>query len=96
MGDERGSSKGGLSTLNRGLAKHLAQQPGVEVTVLLLHYSEKERQEADEFNMRLATPKAMPVSDLILSLCFSSENLGTDVVIYRPWSAARSTSSDHS
>ena len=57
MGDERGSSKGGLSTLNRGLAKHLPRQAAVEVTVLLLHYlSEKERQEADEFNMRLATP----------------------------------------
>ena len=42
VGDEWGSSKCGLSTLNRELAKHLASQPGVEVTVLLLHYSEKE------------------------------------------------------
>ena len=57
MGDERGSSKGGLSTLNRGLAKHLARQAAEEGTVLLLHYSEKERQEADEFNMRLAHHK---------------------------------------
>ena len=54
VGNGRGSSKGGLSTLNRGLAKRLARQAAEEVTVLLLHYSEKERQEADEFNMRLA------------------------------------------
>ena len=68
MGDEWGSSKGGLSTLNRELAKHLARQPGVEVTVLLLQYSEKERQEANEVNVRLTTPQAMPVSDPLMRL----------------------------
>ena len=81
MGDEWGSSKGGLSTLNRELAKHLASQPGVEVTVLLLHYSEKERQEADEVNVRLATPQAMPVSDPLMRLCFPFDALGIDVVV---------------
>ena len=35
----------------------MSRQAAVEVTVLLLHYSEKERQEADEFNMRLAHHK---------------------------------------
>ena len=63
MGDEWGSSKGGLSTLNRELAKHLARQSDVEVTVLLLHNNEKERKEADEVNVRLAIPQAMSVSD---------------------------------
>ena len=43
VGDERGSSKGGLSTLNRGPAKHMARQAAVEVTVLLLHYWVKRR-----------------------------------------------------
>ena len=81
MGDEWGSSKGGLSTLNRELAKHLARQPGVEVTVLLLRYSEKERQEADEVNVRLATPQAMPVSDPLMRLCFPFDALGIDVVV---------------
>ena len=81
MGDEWGSSKGGLSTLNRELAKHLARQPGVEVTVLLLHYSEKERQEADEVNVRLATPQTMPVSDPLMRLCFPFDALGIDVVV---------------
>ena len=81
VGDEWGSSKGGLSTLNRELAKHLASQPGVEVTVLLLHYSKKERQEADEVNVRLATPQAMPVSYPLMRLCFPFDALGIDVVV---------------
>ena len=81
MGDEWGSSKGGLSTLNRELAKHLASQPGVEVTFLLLHYSEKERQEADEVNVRLATPQTMPVSDPLMRLCFPFDALGIDVAV---------------
>ena len=81
MGDEWGSSKGGLSTLNRELAKHLARQPGVEVTVLLLQYSEKERQEANEVNVRLTIPQAMPVSDPLMRLCFPFDALGIDVVI---------------
>ena len=81
MADEWGSSKGGLSTLNRELAKHLALQPEVEVTCLLLNYSEKEEQEADGFNVRLAKPQAMPVSDPIMRLCFPSDDLGIDVVI---------------
>ena len=82
VGDERGSSKGGLSTLNRGLAKHLARQAAEEGTVLLLLYSEKERQEADEFNMRLAHHKqclclipswvcAFPLKILVLMLLYT-------------------------
>ena len=82
VGNERESSKGGLSALDRGLAKHLARQAAVEVTVLLLHYSEKERQEADEFNMRLAHHKqclclipswvcAFPLKILVLMLLYT-------------------------
>ena len=81
MGDEWGSSKGGLSTLNRELAKHLARQPDVEVTVLLPHYSEREKQEADECKVSLATPEPMPGFDSIRGLSFPSDALGIDVVI---------------
>ena len=81
MGDEWGSSKGGLSTLNRELAKHLARQPDVEITVLLLRYDEKEKREAHEFNVRLATPEVMATSDRIMKLCFPSDDLNIDVVI---------------
>ena len=34
LGDEWGSSAGGLSTINRELAIHLSQQPGVNVSLL--------------------------------------------------------------
>ena len=83
MGDEWGSSKGGLSTLNRELAKHLARQPDVEVTVLLLRYDEKEKPEARKFNVHLATPEVevKATSDCIMKLCFPSDDLNIDVVI---------------
>ena len=47
-----------MSTLNRELLKHLALLPDVVVTLLLPHYSEEEKQEANNFNVRLATPEA--------------------------------------
>lgn len=81
MGDEWSSSKGGPSTVNGELAKHLARQPGVEVTILLPDYTEKEKQEADESNVRLFTPQAMPGIDPIMGSCFPSDDLGIDVVI---------------
>ena len=81
MGDEWGSSKGGLSTLNRELAKHLARQPDVKITVLLLRYDEKEEREAHEFNVRLATPEPTPGFDDIRGLSFPSDALGIDVVV---------------
>ena len=81
MGDEWSSSKGGPSTVNRELAKHLARQPDVEVTILLPDYTEEEKQEADESNVRLFTPQAMPGIDPIMGLSFPSDDLGIDVVI---------------
>ena len=81
VGDEWGSSKGGLSTLNRELAKHLACQAGVEVTIMLPNYTELNKQEANESNVRLATPEAMFVSDRIMKLCFPPEDLDIDVVV---------------
>ena len=81
MGDEWSSSKGGPSTVNRELAKHFARQPEVEVTILLPDYTEEEKQEADESNVRLFTPQAMPGIDPIMGLSFPSDDLGIDVVI---------------
>ena len=81
LGDEWGSSKSGLSTLNRELAKHLARQPDVEVTVLLPQYSEREKQEADDCGVSLATPELMPGFDSIRELSFPKEDHDMDVVI---------------
>ena len=81
IGDEWGSSKGGLSTLNRELAKNLARQPGVEVTILLPHYSEREKQEANDCRVSLATPEPMNGFDSIRGLSFPKEDHDIDVVI---------------
>ena len=81
MGDEWGSSKSGLSTLNRELAKHLARQPDVEVTVLLPQYSEREKQEAGDCRVSLATPEPMTGFDSIRGLSFPKEDHDMDVVI---------------
>ena len=81
LGDEWGSSKSGLSTLNRELAKHLAQQPDVEVTVLLPQYSEREKQEADDCRVSLATPEPMTGFDSIRGLSFTRDDHDIDVVI---------------
>ena len=81
LGDEWGSSKSGLSTLNRELAKHLARQPDVEVTVLLPQYSEREKQEAGDCSVSLATPEPMTGFDSIRGLSFTREDHDIDVVI---------------
>ena len=81
IGDEWGSSKGGLSTLNRELAKNLARQPGVEVTILLPHYSEGDKQEANDYKVSLATPEPMNGFDSIRGLSFPKEDHDIDVVI---------------
>ena len=81
VGDEWGSSKGGLSTLNRELAKHLARQSGVEVTILLPHYSEREKQEANDFQVSLATPEPMTGFDSIRGLSFPKNDHDIDVVV---------------
>ena len=81
IGDEWGSSKGGLSTLNRELAKNLARQPGVEVTILLPHYSEGEKKEANDYKVSLATPEPMNGFDSIRALSFPKEDHDIDVVI---------------
>ena len=81
MGDEWGSSKGGLSTVNRELAKCLGQRPDVEVTILLPQFSEPEREEANRCNVRLTIPEPMPGVDPKIGLSFPREDLDIDVVI---------------
>ena len=71
----------GLSTLNRELAKNLARQPGVEVTILLPHYSEREKQEANDCQVSLATPEPMTGFDSIRALSFTREDHDIDVVV---------------
>ena len=82
MADEWGSSKGGISTLNRELCKGLAQQPNVRVTLVVPTYNEKEKQAALEHGVHLTTPDfELPGYDSIAKLAFPPTDLAIDVVI---------------
>ena len=58
LADEWKSSKGGLSTLNRELAKQLAQQPHVSVTILVPEYSEQEKQAANDHEVNIVSRRS--------------------------------------
>ena len=82
MADEWGSSKGGISTLNRELCKGLAQQPNVLVTLVVSKYDEREKQTALEHNVHLAAPDLeLPGYDAIGMLNFPPDDLTIDAVI---------------
>lgn len=81
LADEWKSSKGGLSTLNRELAKQLAQQPHVSVTILVPEYCEQEKQAANDNEVNLATPIMIPGFDPIVTLSFPHEEHATDIVV---------------
>ena len=82
MADEWGSSKGGISTLNRELCKGLAQQPNVRVTLVVSKYDEREKQAALGSDVHLATPDVeLPGYDSIAMLGFPPADLAIDVVI---------------
>ena len=60
LSSEWRSSKGGLSTINRELAIHLAKHPSVEVTVYLPECSEEDKQVAASRNVHLIEAEEMP------------------------------------
>ena len=86
LADEWSSSKGGMSTINRELAKHLAKLPDVKVTFLVPpgSISPSERETAKSLGVSLVDRAGrgyVGFSDHIL-LCFLPEDLGdVDFVI---------------
>ena len=65
LGDEWGSSAGGLSTINRELAIHLSQQPGVIVSLLCPEKacSTEEIREADAYGITIVEAKERAAYD---------------------------------
>ena len=65
LGDEWGSSAGGLSTINRELAIHLSQQPGVNVSLLCPEKacSTEEIREADGYGITIVQAKERAAYD---------------------------------
>ena len=81
LADEWGSSKGGVSTLNREMCKGLAQLPDVSVTLVVLGFTEAEEREASEHEVNLVKVEEIPGFDPISSLSFPPDSCEIDAVV---------------
>ena len=84
LANEWGSSKGGLSTINRTLAIHLAKDPHVEVTILVPEFEcgEEDKRAAKSHNISIREAGRLPAfSDPLDWLSFPPDDLDIQVVI---------------
>ena len=84
LANEWGSSKGGLSTINRTLAIHLAKDPHVEVTILVPEFEcgEEHKRAAKSHNISIQEAGRLPAySDPLDWLIVPPEDLDIQVVI---------------
>ena len=82
LASEWGSTKGGLSTINRELAIQLAKFPDVKVTFFLPKCSHESKKEAQRHGIFIVEAERRPGYDEELDwLSFPPENLQIDVVV---------------
>ena len=81
LASEWGSSKGGLSTLNRELAIQLAKCPQVEITFFLPQCSQEDKKVAMKHNVKIVEATPLPGFDQLNWLCFPPEDLQMDIII---------------
>ena len=83
LGDEWGSSAGGLSTINRELAIHLSQQSGVNVSLLCPEKacSTEEIREADGYGITIVEAKERAAYDRLDWLTIPPQYHFMDIVI---------------
>ena len=84
LGDEWASSAGGLSTLNRELAIHLAKQPKVKVTFFVPEGSCTDKQKSTArqmYSVTIVEAKKRLGYDRLDWLSFPSQDLAMDVVV---------------
>ncbi|CAH3180153.1 unnamed protein product [Porites lobata] len=84
LANEWGSSKGGLSTMNRTLAIHLAKDANVEVTILVPEFEcgEEDKRAAKRHNISIREAGRLPAfSDPLDWLSFPPDDLDIQVVI---------------
>ena len=81
LASEWGSSKGGLSTLNRELAIQLAKFPEVEITFFLPRCCEGERNQALTRNVKVLEAIPHPGYEELDWLSFPPDDLQIDVVV---------------
>ncbi|XP_067019253.1 NLR family CARD domain-containing protein 3-like [Acropora muricata] len=81
LASEWGSSKGGLSTINRELTIQLAKFSYVEVIFFLPTCSEEDKKVGASHGISILEAKRRPGFSELDSLCFPPENLRIDVVV---------------
>ena len=81
LASEWGSSKGGLSTINRELAIQLAKCSGVEITFFVPQCSEQDKKEALSHNINIIKARRRPGYEELEWLSFPPEHLQIDVIV---------------
>ena len=81
LASEWGSSKGGLSTINRELAIQLAKFPNVEVTFFLPKCSHENKVEARNHGISIVEAERRPGYEELDWLSFPPQDLQIDVVV---------------
>ena len=81
LASEWGSSKGGLSTINRELAIQLAKCPEVEVSFFLPQCSQDDKKLALKHNVKIVEATPLPGYEQLDWLCVPPEDLQIDIII---------------
>ena len=81
LASEWGSSKGGLSTINRELAIQLAKCPDVDITFFVPKCSEQDKNEAHSHNVRILKATRRPAFKELEWLSFPPKDLQIDVIV---------------
>ena len=81
LASEWGSSKGGLSTINRELAIQLAKCPEVEITFFLPQCSQEDRKLALRHNVKIVEATPLSGFEQLDWLCFPPQDLQIDIII---------------
>ena len=81
LASEWGSSKGGLSTLNKELAIQLAKFPEAEITFFVPKCSEDDKKEAFSHKINIVEATRRPGYDELEWLSFPPDHLQIDVVV---------------
>ena len=81
LASEWGSSKGGLSTINRELAIQLAKCPEVEITFFLPQCTDEDKRVALRQNIHIVKATRRPGYDELERLSFPPDHLSIDFIV---------------
>ena len=81
LASEWKSSKGGLSTMNRELAIHLAKHPNISVSFFVPKCCDEDKKEAGSRNVKIVEAEDLPGFEPLVLLAFPPKDLAIDFVI---------------